>query len=79
MLLGLSVIIIIDLLGFQNLALYLAGSTFLTALLLAGGWLVEQLGKDLNSFLTSPHGFLAGKFGIQAETLEGIQFFFPKS
>ena len=75
-LLGLSVIIIIDLLGFQNLALYLAGSTFLTALLIAGGWLVEQMGRDLNKFLTSPDGFLGRQFAIRAETLEGIHLFF---
>ena len=77
-LLGISVIIIIDLLGFQNLALYLAGSTFLTALWLAGGWLLEQMGKDLNRFITSPEGFLGRKFGIRADTLEGIQFFCSK-
>ena len=75
-LLGLSVIIIIDLLGFQNLALYLAGSTFLTALLIAGGWLVEQMGRDLNKFLTSTEGLLGRKFAIRTETLEGIHFFF---
>ncbi len=78
-LLGLSIIIIVDLLGFQNLALYLAGSTFLTALLIAGGWLVEQMGKDLNNFLTSPQGFLGVKFGIKSETLEGIHLFFSQS
>ena len=76
---GLGVIIIIDLLGFQNLALYLAGSTFLTALLIAGGWLVEQMGKDLNNFLSSPQGFLGVKFGIKSETLEGIHLFFSQT
>jgi potassium efflux system protein len=78
-LLGLSVIIIIDLLGFQNLALYLAGSTFLTSLLIAGGWLVEQMGRDLNNFLTSPQGFLAERFGIKTETLEGVQIVFAQT
>jgi potassium efflux system protein len=77
-LLGLSVIIAIDLLGFQNLALYLAGTTFLTALLVAGGWLVEQMGRDLNRFLTRPNGFLGRTFGIRAETLEGFNFFFSQ-
>jgi potassium-dependent mechanosensitive channel len=78
-LLGLGAIIIIDLLGFQNLALYLAGSTFLTALLIAGGWLVQQLGKDLNTFLTSPKGLLDGKLGIKSETLEGFHFFLSQT
>jgi potassium-dependent mechanosensitive channel len=78
-LLGISIIIIIDLLGFQNLALYLAGSTFLTALWLAGGWLLEQIGKDLNRFITAPEGFLGRKFGIRAATLEDIQFICSKT
>ena len=77
-LLGLSVIIVIDLLGFQNLALYLAGTTFLTVLLVAGGWLVEQMGRDLNRFLTRPDGFLGRAFGIRAETLEGFYFVFSQ-
>jgi potassium-dependent mechanosensitive channel len=78
-LLGLSVIIIIDLLGYQNLALYLAGSAFLTTLLIAGGWLVDQMGRDLNAFLTSPQGFLARKFGIKSETLEGFHVLFAQT
>ena len=78
-LLGLCVIIIIDLLGFQNLALYLAGSTFLTALLIAGGWLVKQMGRDLNRFLTSPDGFLDRRFAIRADSLEGIHFFLSQT
>ena len=78
-LLGLSAIIAVDLLGFQNLALYLAGSTFLTALVIAGGWLVEQMGRDLNTFLSSPQGYLGVKFGIRSETLEGIHLFFSQT
>jgi potassium-dependent mechanosensitive channel len=78
-LLGLCVIIIIDLLGFQNLALYLAESAFLTALLIAGGWLVKQMGKDLNRFLTSPEGFLSRTFALRAESLEGIHLFLSQT
>jgi small-conductance mechanosensitive channel len=78
-LLGLSAIIIIDLLGFQNLALYLAGSTFLSALLVAAGWLVQQLGKDLNTFLTSPHGVVNVTLDVKAETLEGFQSFLSQT
>ncbi len=77
-LLGLSIIIAIDFLGFQNLSLYLAGATFVTALLVAGGWLVEQMGRDLNRFLTRPGGFLGRTFGIRAETLAGFNFFFSQ-
>ncbi len=74
-LLGLSFIIIIDLLGFQNLALYLAGAAFLSALVLAGGWLLKQLGQDLINFLTAPKGFLATSLSWEAKTLEGVRFF----
>ena len=77
-LLGLSVIIIIDLLGFQNLALYLAGSTFLTSLLIAGGWLVEQMGRDLNNFLTSPQGFLAESLVLKPRPWKVCTLSFPK-
>jgi small-conductance mechanosensitive channel len=78
-LMGLGIIIIIDLLGFQNLALYLAGSSFFTALLIAGGWLLQQMGNDLNRFLTSPRGYLGSSFGIREETLEGFHFFFAQT
>jgi small-conductance mechanosensitive channel len=57
----------------------MAGSTFLTALLIAGGWLVQQLAKDLNNFLTSPKGLLEGKLGIKSETREGFHFFLSQT
>ncbi|MBM4287578.1 MAG: mechanosensitive ion channel [Deltaproteobacteria bacterium] len=78
-LLGLSAIIILDLLGFQNLALYLAGSLFLTALVIAGGWLLEQLGKDLNNYLSRPpEGLLGLRWGMKTENLTTIHNFFAR-
>lgn len=74
-LLGLTIIIIVDLLGFQNLALYLAGAAFLSGLVLAGGWLLKQLGNDLNTYLTAPNGFLAGTMHWEPKTLQGVQLF----
>lgn len=74
-LLGLSFIIILDLLGFQNLALYLAGAAFLSALVVAGGWLLKQLGQDLNNFLTAPQGFFATTMSWESRTLEGVRLF----
>jgi len=71
-LLGLSAIVIVDLLGFQNLAIYLAGAGFLSTLVLAGGWLLKQLGDDLNAFLTGPHGLLATSLGLKTRTLENL-------
>ncbi|MGQ9922253.1 MAG: mechanosensitive ion channel family protein, partial [Desulfobacca sp.] len=74
-LLGLGGIIIIDLLGYQNLALYLAGSAFLSVLVLAGGWLLHQLGNDLLDYLTAPRGLLATSFSWESETLKSIRLF----
>lgn len=74
-LLGLSLIIIIDLLGFQNLAIYLAGGFFLSMGVLAAGWLLKHMGNDLNTYLTTSHGFLATTLKWEAKTLEGIRLF----
>ncbi len=70
--LGLSLIIIVDLLGFQNLALYLAGAFFLSTLMLAGGWLLQHVGNDLIAALTSPRGFLAGTKRWEPQTLASL-------
>ena len=70
--LGLSAIIIVDLLGFQNLAIYLAGAGFLSLLALAGGWLLTQVAKDLTTFLAGPRGLLATGLELEAKTLETL-------
>lgn len=73
--LGLSIILIIDLLGFQNLALYLASAVILSVSVLAGGWLLKRLGQDLIATLTDPKGFLAMTLHWQSRTLEGLHLF----
>ncbi|WP_449244453.1 mechanosensitive ion channel domain-containing protein [Desulfobacca acetoxidans] len=73
MLLLLSAIVIIDLLGFQNLALFLSGAAVATTLLCLAGWFVIRMGVDLNTYLTHPRdGLLAVKFGFRAENLDTI-------
>ena len=56
------------------------GLTFLTALVIAGGWLVEQLGRDLNNFLTrSQKRPPVAKLGIKSETLADIHLFLSQT
>ncbi len=73
--LGLSIILVIDLLGFQNLALYLARAVILSVLVVAGSWLLRRLGQDLIDSLTDAKGFLVMTLHWQSRTVEGVRLF----
>lgn len=75
----LFLIICLDLLGFQNLALYLAGATFWSAMMLAGAWFLSRLGEDINDFLTHPEtGYLARTLELAADNLASFHAFIAR-